>query len=109
MPVVLKNRSSSQEGVRTPCTLPLDPPLRLLPGSLAERVGETVGRKEERGILACQQGPLLKKLPGGGELKGGGSSRRARSLAAGFGGESWGGRGSKRPWTQARSFSLDAG
>ena len=37
----------------------------MLPRSLAERVGETVGREEERGILACQQGPLLRKLPEG--------------------------------------------
>ena len=29
IPVVLKNRRSSQEGVHTPCTLPLDPPLIL--------------------------------------------------------------------------------
>ena len=31
IPVVLENRRSSQEGggVRTPCTLPLDPPLDL--------------------------------------------------------------------------------
>ena len=27
IPVVLENRRSSQGGVRTPCTLPLDPPL----------------------------------------------------------------------------------
>ena len=27
IPVVLENRKSSQGGVRTPCTLPLDPPL----------------------------------------------------------------------------------
>ena len=27
IPVVLENRRSSQAGVRTPCTLPLDPPL----------------------------------------------------------------------------------
>ena len=27
IPVVLENRRSSQWGVRTPCTLPLDPPL----------------------------------------------------------------------------------
>ena len=29
IPVVLENRRSSQGGVRTPCTLPLDPPLYL--------------------------------------------------------------------------------
>ena len=28
IPVVLENRRSSQGGVRTPCTLPLDPPLQ---------------------------------------------------------------------------------
>ena len=27
IPVILENRRSSQEGVRTPCTLPLDPRL----------------------------------------------------------------------------------
>ena len=30
IPVVLENRRSSQGGVRTPCTLPLDPPLQPL-------------------------------------------------------------------------------
>ena len=30
LPVVLENRRSSQGRVRTPCTLPLDPPLELL-------------------------------------------------------------------------------
>ena len=30
IPVVLENRRSSQVGVRTPCTLPLDPPLPLV-------------------------------------------------------------------------------
>ena len=29
IPVVLENRRSSQGGVRTPCTLPLDPPLHV--------------------------------------------------------------------------------
>ena len=43
----------------------------LLPRSVAERVGETVGREVEMGILACEQGPLLKKLSRG-ELGGGG-------------------------------------
>ena len=28
IPVVLESRRSSQGGVRTPCTLPLDPPLK---------------------------------------------------------------------------------
>ena len=30
IPVVLENRRSSQGGVRTPCTLPLDPPLNMV-------------------------------------------------------------------------------
>ena len=30
IPVVLENRRLSQGGVRTPCTLPLDPPLQIL-------------------------------------------------------------------------------
>lgn len=46
----------------------------LLPWSVAERVGETVGKEGEMGILACQQGPLLRKLSGGGEVGGRGPS-----------------------------------
>lgn len=38
----------------------------LLLWSVAERVGETVGKEGEMGILACQQGPSLRKLSGGG-------------------------------------------
>ena len=32
IPVVLESRRSSQGGVRTPCTLPLDPPLYVMMG-----------------------------------------------------------------------------
>ena len=54
----------------------------LLPWSVAERVGETVGKEGEMGILACQQGPLLRKLSGGGKLGEGGPRLLPRSLAA---------------------------
>lgn len=67
----------------------------LLPRSLAERAGETIGREGEMGILACQQGPLVRKLSWGrvGGRGEDGPSLRARSLAAGFGGRGVGGRG----------------
>ena len=41
IPVVLENRRSSRGGVRTPCTLPLDPPLVFIHNSHSENGGKT--------------------------------------------------------------------
>ena len=52
IPVVLENRRSSQGGggrVRTPCTLPLDPPLHLRALSIQPKIPEIlVGNQMER-------------------------------------------------------------
>ena len=56
------------------------------------------------GILACQQGPLLRKLPGGRVNWGEGPLACEQGpLLPGFFGGGLGGRGSKRPCSQART------
>ena len=47
IPVVLENRRSSQGGVRTPCTLPLDPPLKHHP---TRESRDAAGREKNEGL-----------------------------------------------------------